>query len=128
MNRLAGEIRLDLLHGQAVVNLVGFGGDEAEMRRADRVIEFEQRMVGIEDRFIFVDVDSGESRPPRFQAVDQAPSSINFARLVLTSSAVGFMRAKSARVTMPRVSRTIGKCKVKISDSAKNSARLAATS
>ena len=43
-------------------------------------------------------------------------------------AAIKGMDAKSARVTMPRVSRTIGRCKLKISDSAKNASRLAATS
>ena len=41
-------------------------------------------------------------RPAR-KAAASAPGSISGARLVLTMSAVGFMRARSAAVTMPRV-------------------------
>ena len=43
---------------------------------------------------------------PAWSAATSAPCSIRPARLVLTSSAVGFMRARSAAVTMPRVAST----------------------
>src|SRR3954469_5586656 len=50
------------------------------------------------------------------------------ARLVLTRSAVGLMRAKSCAVTMPCVSAFSGRCKLSTSAVAKNSSRLGATS
>jgi hypothetical protein len=31
------------------------------MRRADRVVELEQRMIGVEDRLVFIDIDSRET-------------------------------------------------------------------
>ena len=54
-------------------------------------------------------------RPPcpgarRCSALTSAPGSISGARLVFTSSAVGFMRARSSAVTMPRVASTRRMC------------------
>jgi hypothetical protein len=52
--------------------------------------------------------------------------SIRPARLVLTSSAVGFIRARSTAVTMPRVASTRRMCKERTSQLAKKSALLPA--
>ena len=41
---------------------------------------------------------------PAFTAASSAPGATSPARLVLTNTALGFMRARSAAVTMPRVS------------------------
>jgi hypothetical protein len=49
------------------------------------------------------------------------------ARLVLTISAVGFMRARSAADTMPRVASISLRCKDSTSDSANSASLLAAT-
>ena len=43
---------------------------------------------------------------PLFSAATNAPGSMSGARLVLMSSAVGFMRARSPDATMPRVAST----------------------
>jgi hypothetical protein len=49
------------------------------------------------------------------------------ARLVLTSSAVGFIRARSSSLTMPRVASTIRMWSEITSDSAKNASLPGAT-
>jgi len=64
-------------------------------------------------------------RPP-WSAAASAPGSTSPARLVLTKSAVGFMRERSAAVTMPRVASTRRRWSVITSHSAKNASRLAA--
>ena len=86
-------------------------------------------MLCVDDRLFFVYVDCREARPSRCAARrPDAPSAIIGARLVLTSSAVGFMRARSSAVMMPRVSRLPGRCRLSTSACSKNASRLAATS
>ena len=64
-------------------------------------------------------------RPAR-SASTSAPGSISGARLVLTSSAVGFMRARSSAVTMPRVASTSRMCSETTSHASKNASLLGA--
>ena len=64
----------------------------------------------------------------RFSAETRAFSSINSAREVLTIRAVGFMRARSAGPTMPRVASVSRRCSVSTSLVSKNSSRDAAAS
>ena len=52
---------------------------------------------------------------PWRSAATRSPSAIIGARLVLTSSAVGCMRARSSAVMMPRVSRLPGRCRLSTS-------------
>ena len=53
-----------------------------------------------------------------------APGSINRAPLVFTSADVGFMRARSAAVTIPRVASTSGMCSERTSQGSKNASLL----
>ena len=61
---------------------------------------------------------------PRFRPAMRASGSISSAREVLTSRDVGFMRDRSSRDTMPRVSSVSRSCRVMMSHCSKNSARL----
>src|SRR5215212_6266688 len=60
------------------------------------------------------------------RALTSALGSINGARLVLTRSAEGFMRARSSALTMPRVASTRRMCSESTSHRSKKSALLAA--
>ena len=66
-------------------------------------------------------------RPAR-SACSSAPGAIRPARLVLTSSAPGFMRARSSAVTMPRVSFTSRMCSDSTSQASKKAALSGAVS
>ena len=90
------------------------------MRRADDVAHRQQRIVRIQHRLFLIHIDRGHAGPPGRKAATSAPGSISGARLVLTRSAVGFMRAKSAAVTMSRVAVTSRMCREMTSQSAKN--------
>jgi hypothetical protein len=57
---------------------------------------------------LYTSTAANPGRPWR-SAATRAPSAIIGARLVLTSSAVGFMRARSSAPMMPRVSRLPGR-------------------
>src|SRR5881397_1671937 len=65
---------------------------------------------------------------PARNALTSAFGSINGARLVLTRSAVGFIRARSSALTMPRVASTRRICSESTSQRSKKSALLAAVS
>jgi len=65
---------------------------------------------------------------PAFSAAASAPFSTSPSRLVLTNSAVGFIEARSAPETMPRVSGVSFRCSDNTSDSPNNCALLDATS
>jgi hypothetical protein len=56
------------------------------------------------DRLLLVDVDGGEPGGARAKRLFERPSATSSARLVFTSSAVRFMRARSSGVTSPCVS------------------------
>src|ERR1035437_7635870 len=59
-------------------------------------------------------------------AFTSAPGSISGARLVLTISAAGFMRARSAAITMPRVASTKRICREMTSHTSKKASLLRA--
>ncbi len=65
-------------------------------------------------------------RPAR-SAASSAPGATSPARLVLTKSAVGFIRARSAAVTMPRVASISRTWSDTTSDSLEERLRLGAT-
>ena len=89
----------------------------------------EQRIARIVQRLLLVDVDGRHARAaPRAAPSTSAPGSIRPARLVFTSRAVGFMRARSAALTMPRVASTSRRCSETTSPVSKNACLLGATS
>ncbi len=77
--------------------------------------------------FSYTSTAAMPGRPAR-NALTSAFGSINGARLVLTKSAVGFMRARSAAVTMPRVASTSRMCSDSTSHCSKNADLLLAIS
>ena len=79
-------------------NLVFVAGDVADVRRADHVVQRQQGIVGVAQRLLLEHVDRRHARAARRAARRPArPARSAGARLVLTTSAVGFMRARSSR-------------------------------
>jgi hypothetical protein len=77
-------------------------------------------------RLLLVSIDGGSTGPALAQRRLQRAGLDDLRRLVLTSSAVGFIRARSAAVTMPRVSGVRRMCSESTSLSAKKLSRLSA--
>ena len=95
----------------AEVQLVAVLLDVADVRRADAVLQPQQRVA------LQRSARSRTRRPrpcpgrPRLSAASSASGSTSSAREVLTNSAVGFMRERSSSVTMPRVSSVSRRCR-----------------
>src|SRR4029077_16394085 len=71
IDRFTGGVGRDLLEDVAELHLVFLTRDVAEMRRAHHVAHAQQRMVGVEHRLFFVDIDCREARTPSAQRIDE---------------------------------------------------------
>ena len=128
VDRFAARVGDDLVEDVPELDLVFLTRDVSDVRRADDVLHLQQRMAGIAQRLFF----DRHRRPPCPVARCVAPPpahrrAINCARLVFTSNAVGFIRARSSAVTMPRVASTSRMCSETMSHVSKNAALLEAT-
>src|SRR5438046_8343532 len=71
VDRLAGGIRIDLVEDLGERDLVILARYVAEMGRADHVVHVEQRMAGVAQRLLLVDVDSRLAGPSRLERGDE---------------------------------------------------------
>jgi len=92
----ARRVTNDLVEDVGKLDFVLFPRYVSDVGRANNVVHRQQVMVGVDQWFLFVDIDGSHAWPSSAQRIDKAPRSISGARLCLTSNAVGFMQDRSS--------------------------------